>query len=290
MGAVSDHLAAGLEVGATPGAALTIRDDLDQVRDMGIEITDGPPPGSCEITLSDIDMGWLAQVFRLAGIPRPQAMLVAAQDHGHAPSMSNRKFRFSFWEKFVARGGQMENLLFTTVPSEFTRLAAIQASAGGARVMDSGAAALMGILGDPAVYRAYQGEGVVAVNLGNSHVVAALMRQGRVWGLMEHHTRKVDPPTLARLIDRLRAGTITSSEVLESGGHGAVLEPAYRPGSGFGLIAQIGPRRNEFRREDVLMAHPYGHMMLAGCYGLLIAAGLLVLGGEGAGDGVLDSS
>ena len=287
--ALARHLEAGLEVFAAPHAALTVHDDPDRVEQMGIRITDSPPDGAARVVLGDVDMEGLRRLLREAGISPPERLLVAAQDHGHSPSESNRRFRFRWWEGLIGSGGHMHDMLHLQAPEEMTRLRAIQGLAEGSPVMDSGAAALWGIMGDREVARASGDRGVLAVNVGNSHIVAALIRTGRVWGVMEHHTRQLDPPRLYALLQRLREGRITLEEVFDSGGHGAAISPDYPGPEGFDRVALIGPRRREFWRPGVIMAHPHGHMMLAGCYGLLTAAGYL-LGREGDGEFVSESS
>lgn len=60
--------------------------------------------------------------------------------------MSNRKFRFQHWERFLRDGGTVGDLIYRdNVPAYFTRMLAVQQDAPGAYVMDTGAAAVRGL-------------------------------------------------------------------------------------------------------------------------------------------------
>ncbi len=280
--ALGAHLDRGLQVTATPEAALTIHDNPDRVRQMGIEIGVSALPGARVIRLADLDPARLGPALDLLGVLWPERFLVAALDHGHSPLESNRRFRFRLWERFLADGGRLGSLLNRGLPpAQFTRLRAISSTIPGTATMDSGAAALWGILQDPVVHSAYRRDGVVAVNIGNSHTLAALLREGRVWGLFEHHTARMDSGHLEGLVASLREGALSFSEVFEQGGHGAALDPGYERQGGYNMVAVTGPRRGLVSGCGWHMAVPWGNMMLSGCFGLLAAAGYLAdPGGE----------
>ncbi|MDI7277447.1 MAG: DUF1786 family protein, partial [Anaerolineae bacterium] len=192
--AIADHLRAGLPVYATAAAAKTIRDDLDQVQAMGVRIVERPPSGKVEaLELKDVDLDALAQALAPFEVTLPEDMAVAVQDHGECREVSQRRFRFQHWERFMREGGYLERLAYGPgeVPPYLTRLAAVQALVPGALVMDTAAAAIRGALLDPHV-DAHQPEGLVALNVGNQHVVGALVQDDRILGMFEHHTHLVD--------------------------------------------------------------------------------------------------
>jgi len=160
--------------------------------------------------------------------------------------------------------------------------------------MDTGPAALWGILEDPRA-ATRQDEGFVLVNVGNQHTLGVLLRGERIFGLFEHHTVLLDWPKLCQLIRELRAGTLTNEEVYKDNGHGAYVHPDYTPADGFNLVAVTGPQRQiaEPGRDapdaDFLFAAPYGDMMLTGCFGLVAAARRLLSGpGRLSGGGPRD--
>ena len=277
VSAMKRHLRAGYPVYTTPRAALTIRDNLDQVRERGYTIIEEPPdvPGLLTLRTRDVDLDALASALAPFGVTVPETVAVAVQDHGECLEGSNRKFRFQLWREFVAGGGHMLDLVYREPPPCYTRMRAVQRDAPGAVVMDTGPAALWGILEDERA-AAHQDEGFIAVNVGNQHTLGVLLRGERILGLFEHHTVLMTPGKLARLVDRLRAGTLTNDEVFGDNGHGAFIGPDYAPSSGdpaagFGFVAVTGPQRHLAAGLGYHLAAPYGDMMLTGSFGLVTA-------------------
>jgi uncharacterized protein (DUF1786 family) len=272
VSAMKRHMRAGHPVYITPRAALTIRDNLDQVRERGYTIVD-EPPDICDLqtlVTRDVDLAALAAALEPFGVTVPETVAVAVQDHGECLHGSNRLFRFSLWREFVEGGGNMLDLAYREPPACYTRMLAVQQDAPGAVMMDTGPAALWGILEDPAA-AAHMDEGFIAVNVGNQHTLAVLARGERILGLFEHHTVLVDAEKLARLVDRLRAGAITNEEVFDDNGHGAFVGPEYKRGDGFGFVAITGPRRQMAAGLGYHFAAPHGDMMLTGSFGLVTA-------------------
>jgi uncharacterized protein (DUF1786 family) len=161
---------------------------------------------------------------------------------------------------------------------------AVQRDAPGAILMDTGPAALWGILEDERT-AAHRDEGFILVNVGNQHTLGVLLRGERILGLFEHHTVLMDWPKLRRLVDDLRAGELTNDEVYADRGHGAYVHPDYTPGDGFSLVAVTGPQRHIAEPGtlshvgDYMLAAPYGDMMLTGCFGLVAATRRLLARG-----------
>jgi len=282
VSAMKRHLRAGYPVYTTPRAALTIRDNLDQVRERGYTILpegEGPPDDPDLLTLRtrDVDLDVLEDALAPFDVSVPDTVAVAVQDHGECLEGSNRRFRFELWQAFVESGGRMMDLVYAEPPTCYTRMLAVQRDAPGAILMDTGPAALWGILEDERA-AAHQGEGFVLVNVGNQHTLGVLLRGERVLGLFEHHTVLMDWEKLQGLVEDLRAGTLENDDVYADHGHGAYVHPDYVPGDGFDVVAVTGPQRQIAEpgklREDVhyMFAAPYGDMMLTGCFGLVSAA------------------
>lgn len=276
--AVAGHMERGLKVYATPAAALSLGDDLESVQGRGVELVgtiEDAPRDAVGIRLGDVDLETLASALAPFDVALPAQVAVAVFDHGYAPAESNRKFRFERWRRFVARGGELPELVYRQLPDELTRMRAVQESVPGAVVMDTAVAAVWGGLMDP-VAAARREEGVLALNLGNGHTVALLIKGSRVWGVFEHHTGRLDGPGLAEFLQQFRAGTLEDRAVYEDGGHGCVMHPDYRELAPFLFTAVTGPRRQLVRGSGFYEAAPFGDMMMAGPFGLL--AGTL---GEG---------
>jgi len=282
VSAMKRHLRAGYPVAVTPRAALTIRDNLDQVRERGYTILDEgelPPDAPDLVTLRtrDVDVDALAHALAPFGVAVPDTIAVAVQDHGECLEGSNRLFRFQLWREFVEGGGDMLGLAYREPPACYTRMLAVQRDAPGAVVMDTGPAALWGIVEDKQV-TPYQEGGFIAVNLGNQHTLGVLLQGERILGLFEHHTVLMTPDKLVGLVNRLRAGTLTNEEVYGDHGHGAFISPDYFPGAGFDFVAVTGPRRHLATDLGYHFAAPHGDMMLTGCFGLVTATRRLLDG------------
>jgi len=273
--AIKRHIKAGFAVYSTPEAAKTFRDNLDEVRARGIEIVERPPSDMPELCLSDVDFEPLVRLFSEYGRPAPSRFLIAVQDHGECLQGSNREIRFAYWREFLSRQQPLDTLLFETAPESFTRMKAVQSRVRESSVMDTGPAAISGCLYDRAVKRREEEDGAVVVNVGNQHVLAALMRKGRVLGFMEHHTCFMDGERLRALIERFSSGALTHEEVFGEKGHGCVILDEYRDMRPFPFVAVTGPKRAMARSLGWHEAAPFGDMMLTGCFGLLGAAGLL---------------
>jgi uncharacterized protein (DUF1786 family) len=273
--AMHDHLAAGLPFLATEEAALTFADNLEQVEGRGVtlisedEARSALQRGARLVRSGDIDFDALRRALTELGVePTFSGAAIAVQDHGFNPHGSNRVFRFAFWQRALADRRPLVDLFYASaeIPSELTRMRAAAALLSGVpRVMaaDTGPAALYGALE----------EGVndaVLINVGNGHTVCAVALEGRLAGVFEHHTGKLDRPTLESFIRRFLAGELSDEEVRQAGGHGAALGgpvPASLP------IFVTGPHRALLAGTSlpVTFPAPWGDMMLTGAIGLLKA-------------------
>ena len=159
--------------------------------------------------------------------------------------------------------------MFVEPPRDLTRWVAAAGFVPGSFFMDTGAAALRGaMLDDFALSRL--DEGILTVNVGNEHTVAALVREQRVWAVYEHHTSLLDTGILADHLERFAAGSLTHEEIFEKYGHGVAYQPGYADLAPFRHTVITGPRR-AMARGLGHMAAPYGEMMLSGCFGLVEA-------------------
>ncbi len=283
--AIEAHLAAGLPVYAAPDPARTIHNDLDRVRKTGIQIVDEPPRGAEIVWLGDVDLPGIHATLERFEVPMPSLFAIAAQDHGYLPGAGRREFRYEFLEGVLRKGGDILNMVYRHPPEYMTRMRAIKQQVPGAILMDTGSAAVLGILGDPLIARAVDTEGAILINIGNMHTFGVALRGRRIFGLFEHHTGGITPGVLSHLVERLRDGTLTNEEVHEYGGHGAAFDPAYQQAGPFEFIAITGPNRGIARELSYYEAVPHGDMMLSGPYGLV--EGMLgVLAREGNDTGL----
>ncbi len=286
--AAESHLEAGLEVFATPSAARSFNDDLDEVREIGIRVISEDEAEKLagrvrHIELLDFDYQRIFKVFESFGVILSDlaAVAVAVFDHGNSPpGYSDRQFRFDYLDNRIRQENKLSAFAFQAdhVPEIMTRLQAVVASANGldARlvVMDTAPAAVLGASYDPTVSRRQQ---VIIANVGNFHTLAFRMGGEGIEGVFEHHTGFLDSAKLDSLLVSLANGSLRHEDVFDDHGHGALIyspEPVSLSSSDFG-VAVTGPRRSLMRDSSLrpYYAAPFGDMMITGCFGLLAAAG-----------------
>ncbi|WP_292366107.1 DUF1786 domain-containing protein, partial [Methanoculleus sp. UBA208] len=262
-GAIREHLAAGLPVYATPKAALTLHDDPERVRALGVEIRATPPGDAAVVRTTDYMEPELRQALSLFGVDYPENVAIAVQDHGYSPHRSNRIHRFELMRELLDAGDwDLLSLVSDPPLADMTRMQAVLHQAPGALVTDTGPVALIGALCDPQVRRMAR-TGVTLVNAGNGHTLCFTLKGREIHGLFEHHTGALDPGKLQHYIRRLADGTLTSEEVFDDGGHGA----AVRKPLATDAVVVTGPNRLRLLPE-AYQAAPFGDMMLSGCFGL----------------------
>jgi uncharacterized protein (DUF1786 family) len=268
--AMKAHLAAGLPLSATEDAARTLHNDLARVRAMGVEIRRDPMPDAVVIETADIDLDALAAALAPFGVALPPLVAVAVQDHGYRPGSGNNEVRFEYLQGLLEEGGDLRRMIYTEPPDGMTRMEAVSRTRPGAFLMDTGAAAVLGALGDPVVANAAATEGAILVNVGNMHTFATLLKGQRLYGLFEHHTGGITPEVIAELVTGLRNATLDTERFRETfDGHGAALDPAYRQAGPFTFVAMTGPNRRLARGLGYHEAAPHGDMMLTGAWGLV---------------------
>jgi uncharacterized protein (DUF1786 family) len=270
--AVEFHLANGLPVTATAQAARTLHNNIAKVEALGVRIVDAPPAGAEVVPFCDIDLDAIRCTLERFEVEMPEIVAIAVQDHGYVAGERGRSFRSQYLRGLIERDGDALNMIFREPPVEMIRMQAVAEQVPGAYIMDTGAAAVLGILGDPVVAgHACDDDGAVLINVGNLHTFAVAFRGSRVYGLFEHHTGGVTPDWLSGLVEQLQAGTLTHAAVKAQGGHGAAFSSDFPDAGGFGFVAITGPNRHIADSLGYYQAVPYGDMMLSGPYGLVRA-------------------
>jgi uncharacterized protein (DUF1786 family) len=272
---LKNHIAQGYRVTITEGAAHTIRDDLDQVRDMGVEVVEKRPADFSgeEVELREVDIPFILKILHTFDEGEGVTLIaLAVQDHGTAPSgESDRIFRFSRFREALEGGRGLGGLSYLQeeIPPYYLRMlsAAHRAqdeSGVTVMVMDTALSAIMGAMGD-------DGGVQVVVNMGNGHTIMAFVIEGAVQGLLEHHTSLLTPQKLKDYILRFPQGRVSNEEIYADGGHGAFsLTNNQMPGR----IVVTGPKRGMMKETGLSydLPAPGGNMMMTGPWGLVRAA------------------
>jgi len=276
------HTEAGLAAYATIEAALTFHDDLEAVKRMGVTII---PPDEIShqadvevIELKDLDLEAIKCSLDAFDVDnRFDAIAVAVLDHGFAPNMSNRLFRFEQLRRVVENTRELSAFCYLAreIPDYLNRMKAVASSIANEMpliLLDTGVAAVLGALQDEEVARH---DHLLTVNIGNSHTIAFHLHHGLIDGLFEHHTGILDASTLDSLIIKLARGTLTNEEVFAGNGHGALVISGNEQKP---FVAITGPRQDVMAGSSLKphRAVPHGHNMLTGCYGLVKACALRI--------------
>jgi uncharacterized protein (DUF1786 family) len=304
--ALEDHLRTGLPAFATPEAAATFDDDLDNVRAMGVTLVSEDEARRLDaepIVLRDLDLAAIRDALRAFDVTSDfDGFAVGCLDHGASPpDYSDRLFRFDHLRRVVESGDDLLSFAYLPheVPDYLTRartlLRCIDAEAPTV-FLDTGPAAALGALQDPAV--AAHADALV-LNLGNMHALAFHLRGTRIVSLYEHHTGEMTDAMLEDFTARLISGALSHEEVFNSKGHGVFYAPAGSAvspedranspsprkhalgnvegergtGGEVPFLAVTGPQRGRLRGSPLnpYLAAPHGDMMLSGCFGMLRA-------------------
>jgi len=271
--AIIEHLK-NYRVYMTEDAARTLRDDLEQVKNYGVEIIaeteiEELSQKAVSIVISDVNRHLLTVLASFRIETDFDVIAVAVQDHGVAPvGVTDRENRFRLIEEKVGGGGGIEAFAYLDdeVPANLSRMSSVLHSVkrwheGTVLLMDTGFAAVLGSLEDE---RVKEKQKVVCINVGNAHTIAISIDDGEIAGIFEHHTSLLDRQKLAYYIKKLSAGTLTFEEVFNEGGHGAFSRGENQPE----IISVTGPRRGEMKGLGIF-ATPAGDMMMTGPVGLI---------------------
>jgi len=282
--ALKQHVTAGFRVCMTENAAYTVRNNLDQVKEMGIEIVQDSGPENFEgetIVLEEVNIEKLHGLLKFFGesFSDIDFVAIAVQDHGVFPDgMSNRRFRINKMRELLEKNPKPEAFAFTEneIPPYYPRMkSAVQASKrqlpnAQVLVMDTSPDAILGCLMDPVVEKS---DPILAVNVGNGHTMAAIISGGKVTAVLEHHTRLLNPQKMKRLLRDFADGKLSNEEVFEDNGHGMFY---LKKPPGFSKIEKVvvtGPNRNILAKTNlpVHFATPAGDVMMTGTIGLVEA-------------------
>jgi uncharacterized protein (DUF1786 family) len=298
--AIEEAARAGLPVYMTPDAATTINDELSKVEKLGIKIVSEDEAKRVAwnvecVELKDFDFDLISKTFNDYGVSLKDlgAVAVAVFDHGNAPAgISDRQFRFDYLDERIKAKNSLSSFAFlsTQIPKIMTRLQAVADSAPSLDcplvVMDTAPAAVLGATFDPVVAKRKR---KIVCNVGNFHTLAFRLGEQGIEGVFEHHTGEIDLPKLEALLRKLADGSLKNQDVFDDMGHGALMytDEIFEFGKDDFDVVVTGPRRSLFNRqssiENLKSPHPYfavpfGDMMIAGCFGLLSAAGEILPG------------
>ena len=272
--AILRHLEKGSRVVMAESAAYSVRNDLDEVTSMGIEVGERPPSGGFkELKIQEIDLSLLRELLSCFGVSlEVDVVAVAVQDHGVAPKeISDRAFRFEKSEMMLRKDNRPESFHFleNEIPEYYLRMrsaarAIRRNTSAPVLVMDTAFSAILGCVDE------VPGSSLI-VNAGNGHTIAAVVNDRKIEGLYEHHTHELTPERLENDLRRFVRGELSNREVFEANGHGVItLKPIREEVT----LIVTGPNRDLFKRTSLKFnyAAPGGNTMMTGPIGLVKAA------------------
>ena len=272
---ILEHMEKGYGVVMEPTCARTIRDDIEQVKALGIEITDEVQDyrDFTKIEMGDINITKLSEFLLGYDLEFDfDKIAIAVQDHGYNENMGDRDFRFEkIREKLSKPISPLEFGFSEEIPDYFTRMQAVRRQVKGEGikelplVMDTKFASIAGMCYDEVAEKL---NSFVVIDIGNGHTTAASIENGKIQGVFEHHTSSLTGESLERYIKRLASGEITHEEVHEDFGHGAhVLNPI----SKLEKVIVSGPKRELIEKTNLDWHHaaPGGDVMMTGTIGLI---------------------
>ncbi|NWG02102.1 MAG: DUF1786 domain-containing protein [Syntrophaceae bacterium] len=272
--AILSHIQKGYRVVMEESTAYSIRNNLDEVKSMGIEVGAKPEGNHFEeLEIHEINLPLLEHFLLNFGEElQPNVIAIAVQDHGVSPSgVSDRAFRFENMERMLRKDNRPETFHFLedTIPDYYLRMksavaAVKKTSSIPVLVMDTCFSAILGCLEEVV------GPSLV-VNVGNGHTIAALLLERKVEALYEHHTHELTPQKLEGDLRLLIRGELSGRKVYEENGHGAF---TLKPHLGEIPVIVTGPNRDLFKETSLqfIYAAPGGNTMMTGPMGLVKAA------------------
>jgi uncharacterized protein (DUF1786 family) len=283
--ALKEHVERGHQLIMTEKTAYTIRNDLEEVKHLGIEIVkeENEPKDFRGKTLiiEEVNLKQLQMFLSEFGetLSDIDVVALAVQDHGVFPKrMSNRKFRIQKMRELLKDNPKPESLAFKEeeIPSCFLRMkSAAQSSRrqlpnSKVLLMDTSPDAILGCLKDQSVDKA---DSVLAVNVGNGHTMAAIISNGKIVGMLEHHTRLLNSQKIERLLIDFANGDLTDEGVFNDSGHGLFFLSEHPGIARIEKIVATGPNRNILlhTKLPVHFATPAGDVMMTGPLGLIEA-------------------
>jgi uncharacterized protein (DUF1786 family) len=278
---LTEHLDAGLGLSMHPGTAAAFSHDPSRLEDRGVSFTAMAPPGSVSLHVHDFDPTFWKTLCATEGLPQPERILVCATEYGHPFDYRGRAARSDLLCALFAleetEGLPLDKLLPAQPGPPLWRLSAIQRITGHA-VADTAAAFLLGLLSIPDVFGRSFRQGIVLAYAGQSHVAAALVFAGRLFGFFELPLERAIPgasgtgrPEMAlllRLLEDFRLGWLPQETVAELGGHQCRMPRLPAEAEGFVPLYVTGPGSRLFAGQARLVGD-----IADNCQGLLSGSG-----------------
>ena len=276
--ALLEHVSSGAAASMHPETAASLTDAQSALEIRGIAVTRSAHPESIVMEAADHDPALWRTLMDLCGLPQPEITLVAAFEHGRL--LDREKTPDALPPLFLklmqnrVDGLALDSLMSREEGAGVLRLSAIRRMTG-FPVLDSSFAFILGLMALPALAGRALRQGVTLLHLDSQRLLAALVFQGRLLGLLHLPMRELcresgafSPERLLGLLEDFRLGWLPVEKTGELGG--AVWRPAHLPpeAEGFAPMFASGPHAHLLDgRVRVLDAREANEMNI--CRGLL---------------------
>jgi uncharacterized protein (DUF1786 family) len=274
--ALIKHIKKGYSVFITKQAALTVRDNLEEVIQDGFDVVEEVL--NPDIIFKEIDIELLNFLNKKTNLNKPLEQIgIAVQDHGFVKGQSDRETRINFLKNYLKEG--LKKAYYnqeSDIPKNFTRWQSLKKDliANGFKRYIIADTAVVAALGATYEIKNFP---VVTVDAGNGHTFAAVVADNaKILGFFEHHTSMLNPKKVMKLIKLLIKGSISNEKIYRDGGHGAHIFEKYSFESL--PIIVTGPNRNKLFgdfADKITFATPLGDSMITGPVGILMQQDLL---------------
>ena len=280
--AVMKHLKKGYRVRMTKAAGYSIKNNIKEVMEKGIEI--GGRLKGRHFVLEEINLRFYEKMLQRYDetLKNADALCVALQDHGAAPyGVSDRAFRFDNYIEAFSAGRTLGHLAYINgeIPRKFLRMRSAYGSIKSFTpfknilIMDTAPAAILGAMAD--LPKEDRGKPALYMNFGNIHTLIVCIRGEEILSIFEHHTHmiKEDLGKFSGMIKRMLTGELSREEVFDDWGNGALTFEKTDLGALKHIIV-TGPNRRFAAGTGLPFkyAAPGGDMMITGPIGLVCAA------------------
>ncbi len=273
--ALKKHVHKGNNVYCTEEAAKSFFPDVKMVEKVGINIIKESEindfPSALKFHMSDLmHYTLLKQMGNKFDIIWDKVGF-ALQDHGSS-KIEEGDSRFEvFMKKLQEYEGDVTEFIYELgeVPRELPRMKSLESQLLILRedgiILDSLLAMILGASMDP---RVTDSSTVGLINAGNGHLFVSIFQGNNVLVVLEHHTNLVREGELQRMIKEYLAGKLSSSDIISSGGHGAITITSV-DFNDVDIWFLQGPKRFKYYIPWAKLAIPFGDQSMIGPAGLI---------------------
>ena len=267
---LAQYCTSGLSVAMHPATAAVLCDDPKALESFGVKLVELPPPNHATLKFNDYDPAFWAMVQSVAGLPGFESVLLAVHAYDHPFSSLGKEERKLFWKtRFTSakQKGVPPEALFDGHGPLTMRQKSLSEKTGGL-VVDSTCAVIMGALQLPDILNRTFKQGIVLAWAGHPHTLAALLYNGRIFGIYEIPSRAFVLEEWLKDIESFRLGWLPIEKAESQGGFAYMADNLPPEAEGFSPMYAAGPCSGMLESQARMINCGFGNPYI-GCIGLL---------------------